>query len=125
MKVEEVIGFLAPIFPIGICVLLAMGYSDIVYDYVGTLYIWTVLFSVILFYRMFYFLGGGENNMTLSTIVWSFAIAISCLCIFLFRDYPDIIYYFGKSLIWSVGGGVILIYFVVYYQNWWKVYVEN
>jgi hypothetical protein len=112
MKVDEVIGFLAPIFLIGICVLLAMGYSDIVYDYVGT----------VLFYRMLYLVCGGENNITLSTIVWILAVVIFGACISLSKSYPDIMYYSGKSLIWFVGEGVILVYFGMYYQNWWNAY---
>lgn len=122
MKVDEVIGFLAPIFLIGICVLLAMGYSDIVYDYVGTLYVWVVLFGVVLFYRMLYLVCGGENNITLSTIVWILAVVIFGACIALSKSYPDIMYYSGKSLIWFVGEGVILVYFGMYYQNWWNAY---
>ena len=125
MKVEEVIGFIAPIFLFGICVLLATGYSDIVYDYVGALYVWAVLFGAVLFYRMFYILCGGENSMILSTIIWSLAVAILGLCIFLLRNYPDIMYYSGKLFIWVVGVGAILIYFVVYYQNWCKAYKDD
>ena len=125
MKVEEVIAFLAPLFLLSICILLATGYSDIVYDYVGTLYVWAVLFGVVLFYRMFYILCGGENSITLSTIVWSLAIAILGVCIFLSRSYPDIMYYSGILLIWVVGVGAILIYFVVYYQNWCKAYKDD
>ncbi len=120
MKVEGVLAFLAPILVFGTCILCLMGYSDIIYNYVGVLYVWAVIGGVILlFYEVYdtFFKGDVETG----TVMFSALIIMLGVCIFLLMNYSDIIYYyFGELFIWSVGGGAILIYLVTCYQFFGK-----
>lgn len=77
MKTGYVIAFFTIASFIAVLTLLSMGYLDIVYDSIGTLYIAIFLGLLIPLFRIFSYLDGGEdNNITIRMIFTSIAIIV-------------------------------------------------